>query len=156
MAKPTESMVAELASWNNGDGIDLETWVGCSGNFKLAVGYATIFWPLFVRFEDYVLRDGFSEKSLRGFEVQCKGDKRAVETVMNHVHIADLQYAGCEDISEDKVVFIGNVMKKIWEAKLKWQFPDRPCNVSFHEPEDRKDLVAFELSFWQKKHEEKN
>jgi hypothetical protein len=45
--EPPESMRAELRAWNNGNGIDLESWVGCQGNFRLAVGYTTVFWPRF-------------------------------------------------------------------------------------------------------------
>ena len=59
MTKPPADMLPELAEWNNGKGIDLESWVGCSGNFRLAIGYAAIFWPRFVLFEDYILREGF-------------------------------------------------------------------------------------------------
>ena len=43
-----ESMRDELAGWNNDAGISLETWIGCSGNFSLAVGYSSVFWPEFV------------------------------------------------------------------------------------------------------------
>lgn len=46
-----ESMKAELAAWNNGDGIDLESWISCEGRFSFAVGYASIFWPAFTLFE---------------------------------------------------------------------------------------------------------
>jgi hypothetical protein len=143
-------MLAELSEWNNGKGIDLKSWVGCSGNFRLAVGYSTIFWPQFVLFEDYILFDGFSVESLRGFEHQQKGNRRAVEAVMNHLHIADIQYYGCEDITEERIVFIGRILKQIYEAKLKWQFPDRPCEVSFYEPDDRRKLMEFEITFWQR------
>jgi hypothetical protein len=153
---PPESMVHELSEWNDGNGIDLKSWIGCMGNFKLAVGYAALFCPRFVLFEDYILKEDFNVESLRGFEAGRKGDKRSVECVMNHLHIAGIQAYGCEDISEDKILFIGRAMKEIWEAKLSWQFPDRPCDVSFYEPEDRTDLVAFELSFWQKKHAKTN
>jgi hypothetical protein len=33
-----DSMKAELAAWNDGAGIDLESWVSCEGRFALAVG----------------------------------------------------------------------------------------------------------------------
>ena len=33
-----QSMKDELAAWNNGAGIDLESWVGCEGRFALASG----------------------------------------------------------------------------------------------------------------------
>jgi hypothetical protein len=155
MPAPPESMVAELAAWNNGRGIDLESWTACSGDFKSAVGYSTVFWPRFELHGDYIFKARFSAENVQAVEHQCKGDKHSVEWVCNHLHIADIQYQGCEDISEDKIVFLGRVLKEIWEAKLRWQFPDRPCEVEFYEPEDRTNLIEFQLSFWQKKHEKK-
>lgn len=41
MIQPPTDMLLELAEWNNGDGIYLESWIGCSGDFRLAVGYST-------------------------------------------------------------------------------------------------------------------
>ena len=86
-----ESMKPQLAAWNNGAGIDLESWVGCEGRFSLAVGYAAIFWPEFVEFEGYILRKGFSESSLRGFELQEGTNRKAVESLMNHFHLDGIQ-----------------------------------------------------------------
>jgi hypothetical protein len=149
-------MIQELSAWNNGKGIDLESWTGCSGNFKLAVGYSTIFWPKFNLVEDYIFREGFRFGSLRDFEKKQNGDRKIVEAAVNHLHIADIQHCGCEDISEDKIMFLGKVLKEIWETKLHWQFPDRPCEFEFYEPEDRTNLVEFQLTFWQKKHAKKN
>ena len=145
-------MRAELNAWNNGDGIDLSSWVGCEGNFRLAAGYAAIFWPEFVAFEDYILTDGFSIESLRGFEKQKDGTPKSVEWAMNHLHIADIQHWGCPDISRDKLVFLGKTLEEIYAAKLKFDFPDKPCTVEFYQPENPEDLTEYQLSFWQKKH----
>lgn len=146
-------MVSELSEWNNGQGISLESWVECVGNFKLAVGYSTLFWPEFVLFEDYILREGFDLGSLRGFEKQQNGNRGAVEWVMNHLHIADIHSNDQESATEDKIRYLGNTLKEIYEYKLRSQFPDRPCTVEFQESEDRNNLVEFQLSFWQKKHD---
>ena len=127
-----ESMKAELAAWNNGAGIDLESWIGCEGRFSLAVGYASIFWPTFTLIEGYILPQGVSEGSLRSWE-QGGRSRQSIEWVINHVHIADIHY-GREDISIDKLLVIGNVLKEIYEAKLAWQFPDRPCLVGTCDP----------------------
>src|SRR2546425_13358364 len=108
MSTAPADMLSELAEWNNGKGIDLDSWVACSGNFRLAVGYSTIFWPRFVLFEDYIFREGFTIESVRGFEAQCKGHKRSVEAVLNHLHIADIH--GCEDITEQRVVYLGRIL----------------------------------------------
>lgn len=148
------SMKDELAAWNNGAGIDLESWVGCEGRFALAVGYAAMLWPEFVEFDGYILRKGFSEEHLRGFESQPGSTPRSVEWVMNHLHLQDIQYVGCKDISQDKLIALGNVLKEIYQAKLQWQFPDRPCVVEFHVPDDSTDFTDYQLSFWQKQHEE--
>lgn len=61
--KTPKSMQADLQAWNNGTGIDLESWVGCEGNFALAVGYASIFNPQFCTFEDYIF--AYEEKKLK-------------------------------------------------------------------------------------------
>jgi hypothetical protein len=148
-----ESMKAELAEWNNGQGIDLESWVGCEGNFRLAVGYATVFWPEFVEFDGYILGAGFSEQNLRGFELQQKGNRQEVEAMMNHIHIDGIQYDGCPDLSEDKAMILGKTLKEIYEAKLAWQFPGRPCGVEFFVPDDRTDLAQYQITFWQRVHE---
>ena len=146
------SMKDELGAWNNGAGIGLEAWVGCEGRFALAVGYATIFWPEFVEFDGYILRKGFSEKSLRGSEKQEGSSRKSVEWLMNHLHLEDIQHLGCADISRDKLIFLGNLLKEIYQAKLQWQFPDRPCTVELHIPEGN-DFEDYQLSFWQKRHE---
>lgn len=113
-----ESMRAELAAWNNGRGIDLEPWVWCEGNFRLAVGYAAVFWPGFTEFEGYIVRAGFSVDALRGFESQPGIDRRSVETLMNHLHISDIHY-GCPDLTVDKILALCAVLKDIYEAKLR-------------------------------------
>lgn len=143
-------MKPELAAWNNGLGIDLESWVACEGRFALAVGYASIFWPEFVEFEGYVLRKGFSEPALRGFEAQERSNRRGVEWVMNHIHLDGIQHFGCKDISKDKLLLLGNVLKEIYEAKLRWQFPERQVVVEFHVPEDDEKLAKYQIAFWQK------
>jgi hypothetical protein len=149
--KTPDSMKAELGAWNNGAGIDIKSWIGCKGDFSLAVGYASVFWPEFVLFEGYILLEGFSEASLRGFEEQ-KISRKSVEWHMNHLHIADIQYYGCEDASRDKLLLLGNVLKEIYQAKLLWQLPDRPCSVELYIPDDEEDLLEYQLSFWQNCH----
>ncbi|MFD1218503.1 hypothetical protein, partial [Microbulbifer celer] len=136
-----------------GKGIDLESWVGCEGNFKLAVGYASIFWPNFVEFEDYIFTEGFSKDSVRGFESQKGSTPKSVEWVINHLHIADIQHYGCTDIAKDKLLVIGKTLKEIYELKLRALFPEKPCIVEFYVPDNEDDLMDYQISFWQAKHE---
>ena len=107
-----QSMRAELAAWNNGLVIDLESWVGCEGRFALAVGYAAIFWPDFVEFDGYILRKGFSEAVLRTFEVSEGANRSSVEWIMNHIHLDSIQHIGCKDISTDKLLILGTYSRR--------------------------------------------
>ena len=151
--KIPDSVKAELSAFYDGKGIDLESWIRWEGNFSRAVGYATIFWPEFVEFDGYILREGFSEDSLRGFEQQQRGNRKCVECVMNHLHIADIHYRDDQAALKDKILLLGNVLKEIYQAKLQWQFPDKPCAVEFFIPDDPEDLLGYEISFWQQRHE---
>lgn len=146
------SMAEELQAWNNGAGIDLESWTSCLGSFSMAVGYASIFWPDFVVFEDYILRDGFGISGLRGFEEAYPEDPRAIEAVMNHLHISDI-HVGCEDLTADKAQVLGETLRSIYTLKLAGEFPDRPCRVEFYQPEDIENLDDYQITFWQEKHE---
>ncbi len=77
---------------------------------------------------------------------------RSVEWTLNHLHICDIQHNGCSDIAADKLVAIGTALKKIYEARLAYLFPERPCVVEFYVPENPLALVDYQLSFWQAKH----
>jgi hypothetical protein len=148
-----ESMKADLARWNNGAGIDLSSWASCSGNYSLAVGYLTVFWPEFQEYDGYILRKGFSIKSLRGFEAQPGATRKSVELIMNHLHIGTIHRGDDDQISEDKIIALSNALKEIYQAKLAWQFPRTPCVVELHVPPEDGDLIDFQLSFWQLKHD---
>jgi hypothetical protein len=142
-------MKPELDAWNDGKGIGLEAWVGCSGSFSLAVGYASIFWPELVEYGGYILHAGFSLETLTSFEGDKNTPKSEIEWVMNHLHITSIQHLGCEDLTKDKIILLGRTLKEIYEVKLKHQFPDRPCIVQFHIPDNEDDLYEYQISFWQ-------
>ena len=97
--------VPEMRDWNSGAGIDVGSWIGCSGDFRLAIGHGALFCSRFVEREGYVLRERDSLESLRRFEVCCKGNRAAVESVMNHLQIADLPHFVREDITRERLVY---------------------------------------------------
>ena len=139
-------LIPELPSWNHGAGIDAESWISCVGNYELATGYSLIFWPKFVRFDGYVLHEGFSEDSLRGFEDATDGNRIAVEAVMNHIHLADIH--GNVEATEIQLRYLGRVLKEIYEVKLRRDFPTTRFIVSFNDDAGL-DSRDYELTFWQ-------
>lgn len=146
MSDDPNQLIEELPRWNNGDGIDAEGWVQCMGSYELAVGYSLIFWPRFVRFENYVLREGFSEASLRSFEQQDGCPREAVEWVMNHIHIADIHCNA--KATEAQLRYLGRILTEIHEVKLRADFPDLRFEVEFND-EPGLDPVDYQFSFWQ-------
>ncbi len=148
-----DSMKSELSAWNGGNGIDLESWISCSGSFRLAVGYMEYFWPEFEVIEDYLVRVGSTCGTIKEWEQQGGRDRREVEATMNHIHLISINYHDHENLSEDLLLRLGAILTEIYEAKLNWQFPDRPCTVSLFIPEDRQQFGDYEITFWQKAHE---
>lgn len=140
------SLIPDLKAWNDGKGIEPQSWIECVGNYELAAGYSLIFWPDFVRFGGYVLRDGFCEESLRGFEVAMDNNRSDIEAIMNHIHIADIH---CNvEASEAQIRHFGRVLKDIHDVKLSRDFPDLRFEVSFND-EAGLDPIDYELTFWQ-------
>jgi hypothetical protein len=141
------TLIPELKDWNNGNGIDVEAWIGCVGSFQLAIGYSTLFWPKFVEFEGYVFRESFSIEGLRQWERQGI-DRRSIEAVMNHLHIADTHSTACEDISRERIVYLGRLLREIHQVKLQWQFPGRRFTVLFDDSH-HEELTDYQLTFFQ-------
>ena len=57
-------LIPELKDWNNGNGIDVQSWIQCVGSFQKAIGYSTMFWPEFVEIEGCVVRAGIPKESV--------------------------------------------------------------------------------------------
>ena len=146
MADDFAALIPELPNWNDGAGIEPQAWIECVGNYELVTGYSLIFWPRFVQFEGYVLRHGFSVQSLRGFEEATKGNRSAIERVMNQVPVASIH---CHvEPTEAQLRYLGRTLKQIWEVKLRDDFPNLRFRVEFNdEPGFIED--EYEVTFWQ-------
>lgn len=141
-----EFLIPDLGRWNDGAGIDVGGWIECVGSYELAVGYSLIFWPEFTRSEEYVLRAGFSEESLRGFEQQAGFDRASIEAVMNHIHLADLHCnAAC---SEAQLRHLGRILQDVHATKLRRDFPGVNFVIWFNDEPDLA-LTDYQLTFWQ-------
>ena len=142
-------LIPELQDWNNGDGIDVQSWIECVGSFQKAIGYSTVFWPEFAEVEGCVVRAGVPAENVRRWLTQCDGNPSCAEATINHLHLDGLHYMGCEDISPERVAYLGRILKEIYECKLKRDFPDKTFVVAFDEPDDKEDVENYILTFYQ-------
>lgn len=147
-------MKFELRRWNSGRGISVEDWITCVGNVDLAVGYSTVFWPEFELVGKYILIAGRAPETVKAFEDYPNSTPQDVEAVMNHLHLVDIHISNEVEPSVGHLIRLGTVLKEIYQAKLAWQFPARPCEVEFFIPDDPADLTEYQLTFWQKKWDE--
>jgi hypothetical protein len=127
--------------------LTLFSWIGCEGDYEHLIGYGCIFWPEFKEHDDCVFfADKFTEENYRAFIESTEGDKTAVEAVMNHWHIKDI-FCSAEP-SREMILYVGRLLKGIWQTKLSRDFPGRSITVSFPE-EFEEDLLNYEISFFQ-------
>jgi hypothetical protein len=61
--------------------------------------------------------------------------RAGIEAVLNHRHLFDL-FLGSERPTRESVRHFGLVLKDMWTAKLRRDFPDRDFIVSFQEDFD--------------------
>jgi hypothetical protein len=145
-------LIPDIASWeeHNHCSFDPGEWVGAVGSFEHAIGYAFLFWPSFEPYDGCILASGYSEDSYRGFMDQLNGNKRAVEAVLNHVHIARL-FSGVEvPPSRLQVVWLGNRLAEMWRAKLAFEFPGLAIVVSFNGDRMLENVDDYELTAFQR------
>jgi hypothetical protein len=142
-------LIPELKDWNDGNGIDIQSWIGFTGNFQEAIGYSVIFWPTFVEIEGCIVREGIPRDNVLLWLKHFKGDRERVEAMVNHLHIEALHYDGCKDRSPERLSYLGKLLEEIYDCKLKRDFPNKTINVLFEEPENKEDLHGYILTFYQ-------
>jgi hypothetical protein len=142
-------LIPELKDWNNGKGIDIDSWIQCVANHKVLVGCSRILWPNFVEHDGCIfLGDSLDEASYHNFLKQAGGDKTKVEATMNHQHV--LHLFATELPTRDLVLYVGNLISEICRVKLSHDFPGRRIKVFFPQ-EDDLELIDYEVTFFQER-----
>lgn len=145
-----KGLLPELDAWNDGKGILPIDWLHLVTNSATAVAFAELFWPTFVEFEGYVLRDDFSLSSLREWEKSARS-RANVEGPMNTIHLVDLFVPNGEDWSEivdQRAIHLGRTLRDVYEAKLARDFPGKSFVIELWEG-DQPGNDEISLSFWQ-------
>src|SRR5215471_14946775 len=138
-----DRLIPEMKNWNNGKGIDVDSWIQCVANHKVLVGCARILWPNFIEHDGCILLgDSVDEENYQAFLKQANGDRKRVEGTMNHQHV--LHLFATELPSRELVLFVGKLMKEIWQVKLNHDFPGRKITVFFPEQDDL-ELQDYEI-----------
>lgn len=147
MKDDNSNLLPELADWNAGAGITLESWISGVGRFDHALGYAAIFWPSFVQYERCIFRARPDHAVFQEWMKSAGGDCAKVEAMMNHVHLADMFIGSDYQPSKALLVRLGQIMEEMWSCKLAQDFPDKRFETRFES--DAENLTDLELTFYQ-------
>jgi hypothetical protein len=141
-------LIPEMKDWNNGRGIDIDSWIQCMANHKVLVGCSRILWPSFVEHDGCILLgDSIDEATYQGFLKSANGDRKVAEATMNHRHVLHLF---ATELPTREVLYVGRLLRDMWQAKLSRDFPGRRITVYFPE-EDNLELIDYEITFFQER-----
>jgi hypothetical protein len=128
-------LIPELSDWNDGKGIDIDSWIMTVGNIKYAIGCIHLLWKDFIEYDSCIFRkDAFDVQIYRKCLAATKGDKTAVEKLMNHLHLRDLFQM--PDDTDQQIIYLAGKMKELWECKLAKDFSDLPAVVELYDCEE--------------------
>jgi hypothetical protein len=119
----------------DGKPVSIDVWLGGIGRYDHAIGYAGLFWPSFVEVEGCVFFGSEKPASFEGFWKQTGGNRKDVETVINHRHICDL-FMQAPTANAAQALWLGRKLKEMWAAKLQRDFPHKRFTVFFPEEFD--------------------
>ena len=144
-------LLPELEAWDrhNGGEISPEGWASCVGSYSLAVAYASLLWPEFVENDGMVFRSGVAADHVQQWMNGTTNDKPAVEAMVNHLHVLDVQHPGAwEQANETQVRYLAETLRAAWAAKLAIDFPNKKFVVKVIEG-SATELREYQVVFYQ-------
>ncbi|GAB4181938.1 MAG: hypothetical protein Fur006_17350 [Coleofasciculaceae cyanobacterium] len=129
--------MSNFQKWKKANGDDFSFWDYLSGvaNVEVALAFTTLFWPDFVKHDGGIfLAEVFNQEIYEQWKAELGDDIAAIERVMNHQHIDDL-LPGAESVGIDNLFSLGQVIKQMWENRLKSCYPDRTFQVFCNQDE---------------------
>jgi hypothetical protein len=136
--------------WNNGEGISMKGWIGCIARYDHAIGYAALFWPDFVLYDDCLFVTEPSPENYQEWMTRNDGDRTRVEAMINHRHIQDIFMNSEFEPTKEIVVHVGKLLKDMWQCKLQRDFPERRIRVEFY-GDDPIDLLDYVITVFQER-----
>jgi hypothetical protein len=118
---PLAQLIPETQQWNNGQGIEILSWIGCVGSVEHAIAYGELFWPEFVELEGCILFTGFSEESYRSCLAQAGSNRQSLEALLNHRHLLDLFSGSASEPARAQLVYLARTMDRQAPAGLSRQ-----------------------------------
>jgi hypothetical protein len=142
-----KALIPQLKEWDNGKGIDIDSWLTFIGRYEEAIAYVRLFWPEFIKHDGCIFRAStFDEDNYQEWLVSTKRNRVATQSVMNHVHIIDL-FPNSSPPNILQLDHLGKTLQEIWKCKLTQEFPGLNIEVKYYEGSEE-DPYGYELTFY--------
>ena len=129
--------MSDFQQWRKANGDEFSIWDYLSGvaNVEVALAFTKLFCPDFVEHDSGIfLAEVFNQEIYKHWQEELGNDIAAIERVMNHQHIDDF-LPGAESIGIDNLLYLGQVIRQMWDNHLKVRYPERDFQVSCNQDE---------------------
>ncbi|MFB6722387.1 hypothetical protein ACFCV3_19580 [Kribbella sp. NPDC056345] len=132
MAEVELGDLPQVKAWTADLGVfDLRVFLMSNVSVTEACSLMTLISPEFLEYRGGVfLKFMYAPEGVDHWMDHLNGDRRAVEVVMNHVHLWDF-LAPKGDSEHEALVWFGRQVTHFWEVVLKSRFADREFVVEF-------------------------
>ena len=107
-------------------------------------------WPDFFVHDDCVFLRVPDLANYDDWMRQCGGDRTRVESVMNHLHLAEMFGDATFEPSPDALTHLGRLLSDMWSCKLRRDFPDRRVTVALSGA-GSDELLDYEITVYQER-----
>ncbi len=129
-----------LRRWRSENNPSLDAWdfLREAGGLQMCLAFSHLFWPSFVLIKGCVLLERrYEPKNFEKWWQELKGDRKRIESVINHVHLYVLFPADPEmGDTDEPFVELGEILAACWSCALSKAFPERKFDVSVTNDEE--------------------
>ncbi|HMA35512.1 MAG TPA: hypothetical protein VKY74_13665 [Chloroflexia bacterium] len=147
-----KSLLPEYQKWKSPEKeLGIWSYVNMRADYDLAAAFSKLFWPDFVEIDQCVLlAEKYDPKRFKEWMQRYDNDFRAVESIVNHVHIYDLfmNSPNEEVYSLELFEYLAQVLMRCWKYALADIFPDKQFTFEYKtEPDAYGPTITFYQSW---------
>lgn len=74
------------------------------------------------------MKERFDNDNYEEWKVALEDNSQSIEKIINHWHMEDL-FQSLEGVSDNNLLYLGQVIAEMWQARLNQVYPDRHFRV---------------------------
>ncbi len=116
----------------------IEKHLNFNYDIDAAILFSRLYFPEFIEVKNCILlKERYNVDNFEGWFDELKGDIREVEKISNLYEIKDLFHINDDSITSEKLLLLGDILKRVWKINLDLLFPSKKVDVYvFKEGED--------------------